>query len=149
MNKHTTIAILIAPFLALGGYILADIYSNNNEDTDTDKKLVVTNECRPVNNQCEILGVGMEMRLKFESTPSYQRLLPIELISETSLDDVAMSLVIAGEELAPVKMQDTGDKKRWTIEIMPNSTPSASNIRVRLAVSYKAALHLADFPVEY
>jgi len=149
MNKHTTIAILMAPFLALGGYILADIYSKNNEETDTDKKLVITNECRPVDNQCEILGVGMEMRLRFESVPSYQRLLPIELISETSLDDVALSLVIAGNELAPVKMQDTGGKKRWTIEVLPDSTPSASNIRVRLAVSYKAALHLADFPIIY
>jgi hypothetical protein len=63
MNKHKAIAILIAPFPALCGYILADRYSNN-EVENTDKKLVVTDVCKPVDDQCEILGIGMEMRLK-------------------------------------------------------------------------------------
>ena len=147
-NKHTTIAIVIAPFLALGGYILADIYSTD-EIENADKKLLVTGDCRPVENQCEILGIGMEMHLKFNTTPADQRLLPVELNSKTSLDDVAMSLIIAGKEVAPMKMKNTGDKKLWITEIMPIGTITKENLKVRLAVSYKASLHLAEFPITY
>ncbi|MEE9327076.1 MAG: hypothetical protein V3U71_07245 [Cocleimonas sp.] len=148
MNKHKMIAILIAPFLALGGYILADIYSTN-KDADSDKKLFVTDVCRPVTDQCEILGVGMEMHLKFEVTPRIQRLLPIRLSSKTSLDDVAISLVIAGVEQAPMKMKNIDGKKNWDIDLMPFEVISADNLVVRLVVSYKAALHLVEIPVVY
>ncbi len=139
----------MAPFLAAGGYFLAGIYSDEEKTEDLDKKLVVTESCLPVDDRCEILGVGMEMHLKFQAPPSYQRLLPIELLSKTSLDDVAMSLIIAGEKSQPVKMQDTGDKKRWTVDIMPTGTVTSDNMKIRLAVSYKAALHLAEFPIKY
>ena len=147
-NRHTTIAIVIAPFLALGGYILADIYSTD-EIESADKKLVVTDECRPVDNQCEILGIGMEMHLNFNAAPVDQRLLSIELNSKTSLDDVAMSLIIAGIEVAPMKMKNTGDKKRWILDIMPIGMITKNNLKIRLAVSYKASLHLAEFPITY
>ena len=138
----------MTPFLALGGYFLADMYKEDvNEDLD--KKLVVTDSCLPIDDRCEILGIGMEMHLKFQAPPSYQRLLPIELHSKTSLDDVAMSLIIAGEESKPIKMKDTGDKQRWTVDLMPFATVSPDNMKIRLAVSYKAAIHLAEFPIKY
>ena len=138
----------MTPFLGLGGYFLADMYKEDvNEDLD--KKLVITGSCLPVDDRCEILGIGMVMHLKFQAPPSYQRLLPIELHSNTSLDDVAMSLIIAGEESKPVKMKDTGDKQRWTVDLMPFATVSPDNMKMRLAVSYKAALHLAEFPIKY
>lgn len=140
----------MSPFLALGGYFLAGIYSDEEKAEDLDKMLVVTDDsCLPVEDRCEILGVGMEMHLKFQAPPSYQRLLPIELLSKTSLDDVAMSIIIDGEEAQPVKMVDSGDKKRWTIELMPTGTVTPDNMKIRLAVSYKAALHLAEFPIKY
>ena len=139
----------MSPFLAVGGYFLAGIYSEEEEREDLDKKLVVTDSCLPVEDRCEILGVGMEMHLKFQAPPSYQRLLPIELLSKTSLDDVAMSIIIAGEEAQPIKMIDSGDKKRWTVDLMPTGTVTPDNMKVRLAVSYKAALHLAEFPIKY
>jgi hypothetical protein len=148
MNKHKTITILIVPFLALGGYILADIYSNKKIDK-SDKRLFVTGECKPVEDSCEILGIGMEMHLKFNSTPRYQELLSIELNSKTSLDDVAMSLIVAGNELAPVKMKNTGNKKNWIIKITPADAVTKDDLKVRLAVSYKASLHFVEFPIKY
>ncbi len=138
----------MTPFLGMGGYFLADMYSEGDKK-ELDKKLVVTGDCLPVEDRCEILGVGMEMHLKFQSPPSYQRLLAIELLSKTSLDDAAMSLIVAGEESPAVKMIDSGDKKHWTISLMPTGTVSPGNMKVRLAVSYKAALHLAEFPIKY
>lgn len=148
MNKHKMIAILIAPFLALGGYILADIYSTN-KDADSDKKLFVTGVCKPVMNQCEILGVGLEMHLKFEVTPKIQRLLPVRLSSKRSLDDVAVSLVISGVEQEPMKMRNIDGKKNWVIDLMPFEKITPDNLMVRLVVSYKAALHLVEIPILY
>ncbi len=148
MSKHKQVAILMAPFLALGGYILADIYSGE-DDLTKDKKLVVTGECWPLKNKCEVLGIGMEMHIQFKAPPSYQRLLPIELISQTSLDDVAMSLIIDGKEMPPVKMSKNKDKKHWEADLLPFGNVTKNNLQIRLAVSYKAALHFAEFPVNF
>lgn len=141
----------MAPFLALGGWILADIYgTGSNDDITKDKKLVVTNECKPLNNQCEILGIGLKLNLQFKAPPSYQRLLPITLESEkNSLDDVSMSLLINGEEMPPVKMKQLGDKKHWEAQLLPFATVNKNNLKIRLVVSYKAALHFAEFPIVY
>ena len=48
-----------------------------------------------------------------------------------------------------IKMKNTGDKKLWTANLMPNATVSNKNLKVRLAVSYKASLHIAEFPINY
>ncbi len=151
MSKHKTVAIFMAPFLVLGGWILADIYSNNsNNDLTKDKKLIVTNNCKPLENKCEILGIGLKLNLSFKAPPSYQRLLPITLVSEqNSLDDVSMSLLIGGKEMPPMKMKQIGDKKNWQADLMPFATVNKDNLKIRLAVSYKAALHFAEFPVKF
>lgn len=151
MNKHKTVALFMAPFLALGGWILADIYGTGSSDDITkDKRLVVTQECKPLENQCEILGIGLKLNLQFKAAPSYQRLLPITLTSEkNSLDDVSMSLLIDGEEMPPVKMKQVGDKQHWEAQLMPFATVNKHNLKIRLVVSYKAALHFAEIPVLY
>ena len=87
--------------------------------------------------------------LKFKTTPSDQGLLPIELISETSLDDVTILLIITVEEAAPMKMKDSGDKKHWVLEFMPIGTVTKDYLRVYLAVSYKASLYFAEFSIIY
>lgn len=139
----------MVPFLALGGWILADIYGNTNDKITKDKKLVVTNVCKPLNDQCEILGIGLKLNLNFKLAPSYQRLLPVSLTSEkNSLDDVSMSLLINEEETPPVKMVSmNGDKKKWKVQVMPFSTVTKNNLKIRLVVSYKASLYFAEFPV--
>lgn len=149
MNKHKVVAIFMVPFLALGGWILADIYGSSNDKIIKDKKLVVTNVCKPLSDQCEILGIGLKLSLNFKIAPSYQRLLPISLTSEkNSLDDVSMSLLINEKETSPVKLLSmSDDRKRWETQIMPFSIIKKDNLRIRLVVSYKASLHFAEFPV--
>ena len=140
----------MAPFLALGGWILADIYGNSDNNSITqDKKLVVTDRCKPLNNQCEILGIGLKLNLVFKAFPSYQRPLPIMLISEkNTLDDVSMSLLINNEEMSPTKMTPIkGDNKKWEVQLMPFSKIENNKLKMRLVVSYKAALHFVEFPV--
>lgn len=148
MNKHTLTIILAIMSLTLGGYFFADFYKGNNT-VDADKTLLVTGNCLPVDDHCEILGTDMEMRLKFQAPPSYQRLLPIELSSKTSLDDVSISLIIAGEETKPMKMKNTEDKKHWTSNLMPFAIVNSENMKIRLAVSYKSITHVAEFPIKY
>ena len=149
MKKSKAIAIFMVPFLVLGGWILADIYGNTADKVTKDKKLVITNDCKPLSDQCEILGIGLKLNLSFKFFPSYQRLLPISLTSEkNSLDDVSISLLINGEETLPVKMVSIGgDKKNWETNMMPFSKVTKENLKIRLVVSYKASLHFAEFPI--
>jgi len=149
MNKYKILTILIVSLLAIGGYIFTNIYSDSGNTISKEKKLVVTGACKPIENQCEILGNEIKMTLSFKAPPSYQRLLPITLSSETSLDDVSLSLIINDDEMAPIKMKNTGDKKTWMANVMPNATVSNKNLKIRLTVSYKATLHSAKFPIEY
>jgi len=132
----------------VAGYLLY-IYGTSDDKITKDKKLIVTNDCKPLSDQCEILGIGLKLNLNFKFAPSYQRLLPISLTSEkNSLDDVSLYLLINEEKTPPVKMVSIGgDKKNWETNMMPFSKVTKENLKIRLVVSYKASLHFSEFPI--
>jgi|TARA_B110000238_G_scaffold77932_1_gene85857 hypothetical protein len=57
MNKHTRIAFMIAPILAVIGYIAADYYKENQANDDKIIKLVPVSHCDVINESC-ILKAG-------------------------------------------------------------------------------------------
>jgi hypothetical protein len=57
MNKHTKIAFMIAPILAIIGYIAADYYKENQASDDKIIKLVPFGHCDVINETC-ILKAG-------------------------------------------------------------------------------------------
>ncbi|MFB1016189.1 MAG: SDR family NAD(P)-dependent oxidoreductase, partial [Alteromonadaceae bacterium] len=76
MNKHTRIAFMIAPILAVIGYIAADYYKENQANDDKIIKLVPVSHCDVINESC-ILKAG-DFEVNFFSIVSFtQKILKI------------------------------------------------------------------------
>jgi len=124
----------------------------NKSDGYTDaKRLIVSQPCLPVENNCEILlDDNIKLRLQFKTPPSYQRLLPVAIEStEATLEDISILLLIDGKEMPSEKMKVSEDKKVWEAQLLPFATVTKDNLKIRLTVSYKATRYFAEFPVIY
>jgi hypothetical protein len=126
---------------------------NTDDEMAGAKKLVVTQPCLPVDNNCEILLESLDnvkLRLQFKAPPSYQRLLPVTLEStEASLENILITLLIDGDKMPAEEMKISGDKQYWEAQILPFATVTKDNLKVRLTISYKASRYFAEFPVSY
>ena len=150
MNKYKLLSFSAILFLIVGGFILASAYKQPSSDIAKNKSLVVTGQCDPIHQKCEILGDSdIRLNLQFKAPPSYQRLLPVILNSETSLTLVTISLIINGEKMPPQAMQQVADDKHWATNIMPNTSVSNNSLKVQLQVLSDAALYSAEFPIMY
>ena len=69
MNKHTKMALFVAPILILGGYILSDIYMESQALKDKVITLQPQGFCDVINKSC-ILEAG-ELKLNIYSEDSY------------------------------------------------------------------------------
>lgn len=144
------IKIKIIALLSITLLTLSACFSTNDDLADA-KKLIVSQPCLPVENNCEILlNNNIKLHLQFKAPPSYQRLLPITLkTTEATLENISISLRIDGKEMPSEKMRAREDKKVWEAQLLPFATVTKDNIKVRLTVSYKGILHFAEFPALY
>ena len=63
MNKHTKIAIFVAPILILGGYILSDMYIENKADENRIFELVPYGHCDVLNQKCILKSGEFEVNV--------------------------------------------------------------------------------------
>jgi len=63
MNKHTRTAFMIAPILAVLGYIAADYYEENQAQQAKVIELVPFEECDVINNKCILKSGDFEVNV--------------------------------------------------------------------------------------
>ena len=136
----------MAPFLAIGGYGLADLYITNKEDVKY-FQLVPKGNCKPIQSACEVEGIGLTLQVEFDSTPQSNQLLPITVTSKDRLDDVALSLLSNQQESAPVGANHNELRTVWNTTPKLKSIASDQPLILRLAISEQGNMHLAEIPV--
>ena len=138
----------MAPFLAIGGFGLADLYLKNKQDPSSMyRKLVPKGDCKPVQNACEIEGIGLTLHVNFETQPVPGQAIPVTVTSETRLDDVALSLLSNDLESAAVSAVRDEARRIWkTLPTLPEAS-DAKNVVMRLAVSNKGKLNFVEVPL--
>ena len=134
----------MAPFLAIGGYGLADLYMTNKEDTKY-FQLVPKGSCQPLQNACEIEGIGLTLQVAFESIPQSNQLLPIKVTSKDRLDDVALAILSNGQESTPVGASHNDLRTVWTTSSQLKTINQS--LTLRLAISEQGKMHFAEVPV--
>ncbi|MDO6461978.1 hypothetical protein Q4485_14805 [Granulosicoccaceae sp. 1_MG-2023] len=68
MNKHTKLAIILAPFLAIGGYIASDIFlTKKQESTGQYLTLNQKTPCDLVNTPCDFEADRLSLTLRHEN----------------------------------------------------------------------------------
>lgn len=143
-DKHKFIALIMAPFLGIGGYGMMDLYMTNREEAKY-YKLVPKGDCKPTQDACEIEGRGLTMHVRFNESPVSGKPLPITVTSQTRLDDVALSIVSSGKESQAVGAGHDEYRKLWnTLPVMPEL---GSETILRLAISEDGHMHLGEVPL--
>ncbi|UJS26062.1 hypothetical protein [Thiothrix winogradskyi] len=144
LPAHLRIAIILAPFIAIGGYGLTDLWITKNQPKQAApismEALQLQGECWLATNQCALQNARMKVALvrKDASQPGLVRL---EIFPDTNIRGIEMSLVQAGEEhLIVVKPNEGGgawpnpESGAWFVEFPEKLlTPSPSVLRIALA----------------
>ena len=136
----------MAPFLAVGGYGLADLYMTSKEEIEN-FLLVPKGECRPVENACEVEGIGLTLYIKFDKTPQSNQLLPVTVTSKDRLDDVGLSISSANEESTPVGANHNDLKTVWNTSTQLKPIDNIQPLTLRLVISEDGKMHFAEVPV--
>ncbi len=136
LSRHNRIAIIFAPFLAIGGYGLMDLWVTKDipkqENPPAMLPLQLQGDCLLATNQCKLQHANMQVTLMRQDSgkPGIVR---VEITPSVSLRGIQMSLVQSGTEHQIVVEPMKGETV-WFAEF-PDTllTPSPSVLRIALA----------------
>ncbi len=140
MNKHQKLALLIAPFLLIGGYIAADYYSIAKEKTAMEQKagrLKAVDGCNLQADACTLQKGPLEIKLRVNPSLAEQLL----LVSNHSLDGVTIAFGGASPEV----MSMGSDNKHWNISLSSDAIEPA---KIKLITSINEVFYFADVIVD-
>jgi hypothetical protein len=103
MNKHTKTAFIIAPFLAIGGYIAAGYYADVQINKERALTLSPHGQCQIKQGHCILSNGQLQVRLS-------QTAVGIDLATTHPIDHAVISLVDShnNEKLYRLKKQLVG-----------------------------------------
>lgn len=111
------------------------------------RKLVAKGDCKPMQNACEIEGIGLTLYVNFDSPPVAGQAIAVTVTSETRLDDVALSLLSNDLESAAVSAVRDDERRIWKTRPTFPDAGDAQNASMRLAVSNKGKLNFIEVPI--
>lgn len=136
-SSHTKIAIIVAPLLAIGGYILADHYASKKEAelSSQVKPLTLQSGCRLLGGVCELLHREIAINISAESGPTTT----VYLRASTAIDGALLSST--GQQ--PMAMERRGDNERWKA-LLPY--PLEEETAIQLAIVAGERRYYAEIP---
>lgn len=145
MNRHTKLAIILAPFLAIGGYIATDYYAKIQSETERFLKLAPQGECYILKDECK-LGNGKFMISLAEKNGA------IHLATTHPIDHAVISLVSGSSGTNPnieneklYQLKQNKNRLNWTLDTRLTDTPKLDAINtLRLLITIKKTSYLAE-----
>ena len=142
-SPHLKIALIVAPLLVIGGYIVADLYRPREAPPPqprTASELQVPEECRLLGGVCELLhreiaaNIGAELEENGRTRIYLATSVPLE------------GALLAGEQQDPVTMVSRRDARHWQA-LLPY--PLREGDRLRLALVSGKRRYFAEIPVQH
>ncbi len=140
MNRHVKLAIIIAPFLAIGGYIASDYYMANKPQEEQLLKLNLGGSCDMVQIPCTLTAEGLSMQMSDENGNTRVRSsYPMDRISVSFVDSEGQETV---HHLAPSE-----DRKLWQTPTNFSQLRAVSDrsITVRISAAAEIYTYLHEF----
>jgi hypothetical protein len=138
-NRHVKLAIILAPMLAIGAYILAGIYLDKRIETQplADKPLKLQPDCHLLSDVCELLHREIAVNIAVEN----DRGQPLFYLSTST---PIKGVLAAFGDSRPRAMLSRGDPRKWVLTVT-EGIPEGS--RVKLAISGDKNRYFAEVPV--
>ncbi|MEN8212924.1 MAG: hypothetical protein ABFR19_01050 [Pseudomonadota bacterium] len=145
LNPQLKVAILIAPFLFIIGFIAMEYFAQDDPPGNVLHQLHAVNErCDLSNNDCTFsnadLQISVTLEEQLESGSSRLRLL-----SQQDLGGVAIALTDIDDDAAPITMISEDDPRQWSVNI---HAPLTIFPYLRLVVRSEKGLYFGEAPVD-
>jgi len=140
MNKHTKLAILVAPILAVVGYIAADYYSEYQAKQDKIFQLVSDRHCDVLAHKCVLKSGEFQVSIYDDGG--------ITTVNATfPLDSATLFLVDNHNQgkAYPLVMKDSPYYWQSKTPLRAKLTHSDKTQKMRLIASIKGGKYLAEF----
>lgn len=140
MNKHSKLALLIAPFLILGGYIASDLYIENEADKKRVFQLEPSGNCDVINKSCILKSGDFEVNIYDEGG--------ITTVNSTfPLDTATLFLVSKNNEVTahPLGMLDSAYYWKSPTALRQLVSTKNTKYKLRLIANIKGGQYISEF----
>ncbi len=141
MNKHTKTALIIAPFLAIGGYIVAGYYADIQINKERTLALSPQGECQIKQGNCILSNGQLQVRLS-------QTAIGIDLATTHPIDHAVISFVNADHKEKLYRLKQTTNRLNWQLTASQREMRSAEKLRLLLTISKTSYLAEIVFNTE-
>jgi len=140
MNRHLKVAFMVAPILAVIGFIGADYYDENEASQEKFINLTVDNHCDVINSDCVLISGEFKINVSDKAGIT-------EVNSTWVLDSVTLFLVDKNNKMTeyPLGMQESAHY--WQRETNLRKLAAANNgqYKLRLIAKIKGGRYIAEF----
>lgn len=140
MNKDKKLAIMLAPFLLVGGYILSDLYIEHKDNETKLFELAVSGECEMFSGDCILQSGDMKINITDENGITK---------SNTSypVDSVAISVVYASGKEIIYGLDQAANRQYWekSTEIRKALIQTKTASTLRVVAKRKGSTYFSEF----
>jgi hypothetical protein len=140
MNKHTKLAFMVAPFLAILGFVGADYYNENQAQQLKIVELVPEGDCDVANQNCVLTSGEFKISVSDEAGVT-------EINSTFPLDSATLFLVDQSDNMTPYPLGMQKSPYYWR-----NNTPlgtlvakQGDSYKLRLIAKIKGGQYISEF----
>ena len=137
MNKHTKLAIFVAPFLAVGGYILSDMYVENQAQELRIFNLKQEGNCNVIAKDCVLSAGDFKINVYDENGVTF-------INATYPLDKATLFLVDKNNQATSYPLAIKENAYYWG-QNTPLSQSSDSKQKVRLIAQIKGGQYISEF----
>ena len=139
MNKHTKMAILIAPFLIVGGYIAADYYAQEQDKSKNIFQLSLQGQCDLTRNPCILSNAQLALTLSDRDGVT-------KIDSNHPLEEVILSFVNVYDKEIRYKMKSDESQQYWQAKTEASSLLiQSSELKMRLISIVNNGYYFSEF----
>jgi hypothetical protein len=140
MNKHTKLAFLIAPILALGGYIMSDIWVENDAQQNRVFQMAPEQFCDVLAGKCVLLSDDFKINIYDENGKT-------TINSTFPLDTATLFLVDANDQAIPYQLQMSDSPYYWFRQtpLREKISNKGDTHKLRIIATVKGGKYISEF----
>ncbi len=140
MNRHTKMAILIAPILAIGGYIASDFYMEDQAQEKRIFTLSPESSCDVLAKQCVLVSGDFKVSVYDEQGKTY-------INSTYPLDEATLFLVDSNDQSTSYRLQMQDSPYYWFREtpLREKVSDKDQTHKLRLIAKVKGGQYISEF----
>ncbi|MCW8931387.1 MAG: hypothetical protein OQL19_14245 [Gammaproteobacteria bacterium] len=139
MNRHTKVAIFIAPFLVVGGYIAADYYAQEKANNRNLFELSLEGQCNLLRSSCILKNKQLTLTLSDKNNLT-------QIETNHPLEEISLSFVDKDNKETRYQMEADKNKQFWHSETSASSLLRQSpELKIRLIGLVNKAYYFSEF----